>query len=533
MTTFRILVALLVFTCAPAFGQMTDPGIKPSAALVAGDCLQATGPYSAGTTGTPCGSGSGGITGPTSSTQNGVVAFSNTTGSAVEDTGILYSNLGQLSVSQTWTGANTYTGPSATTGAAGTFRGTFYQTGGVNRWGMGASVDPESGGNSGSSWVLQAYGDNGAVGVTAMTAARATGQVYFGVRPTFGVNTPWDGGNLPNPAVLIGNNTFVGTNSFSVRPTFNGATPWDSANLSSPLTTTAAASTYLPIANPTATGAMTVNGTWMTVSAASGTFERYTTNTLGSASYPTWEWGTDGTAQTGSNAGSNFGLWAMSDVGAALYEPISITRATGAIAFGSTPTAPTAAAGNNSTALATTAFVQTAFAGGGSSPTFANLGVTGTLSVAGISTFAGTGNFSNALNVNGAATFASAATFNYPIYSNFSFIGGSTSVMQVPVIQVTGTSNTQGIIDSGQIQVSGNAVIGATNGSTSMTSNGPFIARSTVQLMGYTVATLPAGNVGMTAYVTDAELCNLNTYVSGGGSLFCPVIFNGSGWVGG
>jgi hypothetical protein len=498
MTTIRILAALLVLACVPAFGQMTDPGIKPSAALVAGDCLQATGPYSAGTTGTPCGSGSGGITGPTSSTQNGVVAFSNTTGSAVEDTGILYSNLGQLSVSQTWTGANTYTGPSATTGAAGTFRGTFYQTGGVDRWGMGASVDPESGGNSGSSWVLQAYGDNGAVGVTAMTAARATGQVYFGVRPQFGNYAPWDGGNL-----------------------------------SSPLTTTAAASTYLPIANPTATGAMTVNGTWMTVSAASGTFERYTTNTIGSASYPTWEWGTDGTAQTGSNAGSNFGLWAMSDVGAALYEPISITRATGAIAFGSTPTAPTAAAGNNSTALATTAFVQTAFAGGGSSPTFTNLGVTGTLSVAGISTFAGTGNFSNALNVNGAATFASAATFNYPIYSNFSFIGGSTSVMQVPVIQVTGTSNTQGVIDSGQLQVSGDAVIGATNGSTSMTSNGPIIARSTVQLMGYTVATLPAGNVGMTAYVTDAELCNLNTYVSGGGSLFCPVIFNGSGWVGG
>jgi hypothetical protein len=507
----KLPIALLVLACAPAFGQMTDPGIKPSAALVAGDCLQATGPYSAGTTGTPCGSGSGGITGPTSSTQNGVVAFSNTTGSAVEDTGILYSNLGQLSVSQTWTGANTYTGPSATTGAAGTFRGTFYQTGGVNRWGMGASVDPESGGNSGSSWVLQAYGDNGAVGVTAMTAARATGQVYFGVRPQFGNYAPWDSGNF-NPALYA---TLAGPNAFATRPTFNGATPWDSLNFNP--------AGYLSLSGGGwITGPLTNGASGISANAAINIRDNADTNNiaafpvLASGSYNPIVVSGDAALIAGATynngAGIDIAPWSTIASGGIRVASTGVTI-NGATAFNTTPTAPTQNPGTNNSTLATTQYVMSAVSSGGGNPTY------GTVTV------------NTALNDLGTSSFQGAATFTGPIYSNFSFV--STSTMSSPSVQITGTGDTQGVIDSGQLIVGGNTVLGATNGSTSMTSNGPIIARSTVQLMGYTVATLPAGNVGMTAYVTDAELCNLNTYVSGGGSLFCPVIFNGSGWVGG
>jgi hypothetical protein len=511
------LLISVIFSILPvlSYAQLvTNPGIIPTNALTPGSCLQATGSNSIATIGTPgtptpCGAGSGTVSGPSSSTAGNLATWGNDTGTALTDSNIAASNIGLLSSEQTFTGLNTFTNTSTFSGyndalningGSGTFRGNFYETNGVNRWGEGASVDPEQGNNSGSSWILQSYGDNGSVGVTAINVSRATGIVNFGVRPSFGNNTPWDSGNF---------------------------------NPSNYLTNTSAASTYLPISNPTANGALTVNGTWVTVSGTSGAFQRYTTNTLGSASYPTWEWGTDGTSQTGSNSGSNFGLWAMSDTGVVLSEPIAITRSTGAIAFGSTPTAPTASAGSNNNSLATTQFVQSAIAGGGSSPNFTNVNITGTLAVAGTTTISGVFNAANVANFNNSSTFAGSATFNYPIYSNFSFIGGSNSVMQVPVIQVTGTSNTQGILDSGQLQVSGNTVLGATNGSTSVISNGPITAKSTVQLMGYTVSTLPTGNIGMTAYVTDAVICGFNSYVSGGGSLFCPVIYNGSGWVGG
>ena len=49
----------------------------------------------------------------------------------------------------------------------------------------------------------------------------------------------------------------------------------------------------------------------------------------------------------------------------------------------------------------------------------------------------------------------------------------------------------------------------------------------------YTVATLPslgAADTGARAYVTDAISCSAAT-LTGGGSIFCPVIFNGSAWV--
>lgn len=72
------------------------------------------------------------------------------------------------------------------------------------------------------------------------------------------------------------------------------------------------------------------------------------------------------TAESGSNAGSNFQFDAYSDAGALLGNVFAVTRSTRVLNFGVTPTAPTATAADNSTQLATTAFVRGEFTGSNS-----------------------------------------------------------------------------------------------------------------------------------------------------------------------
>jgi len=52
-----------------------------------------------------------------------------------------------------------------------------------------------------------------------------------------------------------------------------------------------------------------------------------------------------------------------------------------------------------------------------------------------------------------------------------------------------------------------------------------------IVLKGYTVATLPAGTVGMVAYVTDALAPTYNAALVGGGAVTIPVFYNGAAWV--
>ena len=53
----------------------------------------------------------------------------------------------------------------------------------------------------------------------------------------------------------------------------------------------------------------------------------------------------------------------------------------------------------------------------------------------------------------------------------------------------------------------------------------------TLRKMGYTVATLPSGVVGDTAYVTDATAPTYLGALTGGGAVTCPVFYNGAAWV--
>lgn len=58
------------------------------------------------------------------------------------------------------------------------------------------------------------------------------------------------------------------------------------------------------------------------------------------------------------------------------------------------------------------------------------------------------------------------------------------------------------------------------------------IATGVVRLKGYTVATLPAGTQGDTAFVTDALAPTFLATIVGGGAVVTPVFYNGTNWVG-
>lgn len=107
-------------------------------------------------------------------------------------------------------------------------------------------------------------------------------------------------------------------------------------------------------------GAGFLNGT--AVTGAAGSARRWGVKTGTSVR---WEWGADGAAESGANAGSNYVLRAYDDAGASLGDVMTVTRATRVAAFNVSPTVPTAAAGDNSTKAASTAYVDAAVAGVG------------------------------------------------------------------------------------------------------------------------------------------------------------------------
>lgn len=120
---------------------------------------------------------------------------------------------------------------------------------------------------------------------------------------------------------VLGTSTLTGLASFTVRPQFNGNTPWDSGNLNPAI--------YAPLNSPVFTGAPWLSG-------AAGTQRVFFFTTVAS---PRWAILTDAAAETGSNAGSNFGIDAFNDAGSFISEPLIINRATGNTTFSGTVTA--------------------------------------------------------------------------------------------------------------------------------------------------------------------------------------------------
>ena len=58
-----------------------------------------------------------------------------------------------------------------------------------------------------------------------------------------------------------------------------------------------------------------------------------------------------------------------------------------------------------------------------------------------------------------------------------------------------------------------------------------FVTANKDRLIGYTVATLPTGTQGDTAFVTDALAPTYLAVIVGGGAVVTPVFYNGANWV--
>jgi hypothetical protein len=68
-------------------------------------------------------------------------------------------------------------------------------------------------------------------------------------------------------------------------------------------------------------------------------------------------------------------------------------------------------------------------------------------------------------------------------------------------------------------------------GLTSATGVAKLQVSGAIRTTGFTVATLPAGTVGMRTYVTDALVPVALATVAGGGSVVVPVFYNGTNWI--
>lgn len=78
---------------------------------------------------------------------------------------------------------------------------------------------------------------------------------------------------------------------------------------------------------------------------------------------------------------------------------------------------------------------------------------------------------------------------------------------------------------------SGTVLMATLDPTTGLTLVKSLVVGGVIRLKNYTVATLPAGTIGDTAYVTDATTPTYLGTLTGGGSVVCPVFYNGTAWV--
>jgi uncharacterized protein YaiE (UPF0345 family) len=88
-------------------------------------------------------------------------------------------------------------------------------------------------------------------------------------------------------------------------------------------------------------------------------------------------------------------------------------------------------------------------------------------------------------------------------------------------------SNGSTFTERARITSSGNLLVGLTSatGVAKLQVSGP------IRTTGYTVATLPAGTVGMRTYVTDALAPSFGVAVAGSGAVTIPVFYDGANWI--
>jgi hypothetical protein len=153
----------------------------------------------------------------------------------------------------------------------------------------------------------------------------------------------------------------------------------------------------------------------------------------------------------------------------------------------------------------------------------------------------GSAQFGSSVTVNGLAIIQNASYSNFDIKGTSpNDIGGaairfSNQTKQFAEISGETFSANNGFLIFRTLSNSINTEIlrlapGQATFSSSVTASSIIASAGTIRLKGYTVATLPAGTQGDTAYVTDATAPTYLGALIGGGAIKCPVFFDGVSW---
>jgi len=189
---------------------------------------------------------------------------------------------------------------------------------------------------------------------------------------------------------------------------------------------------------------------------------------------------------------------------------LTIDNSTGISTFTGTPTAPTATAGTNTTQIATTAFVQAATAN--------NVALTGNQTITGQKNFN-----DSALN--------STAIQSVKTQTNGTLIDITTGVSTAAgtLVGITsGTGTSSKLLNLNAHSASTGMPLTIQNSGT----NKFTVDKTGVMMLGtFTVATLPTPTTTAYATVTDATTPTYLGTLTGGGTVVCPVFYNGTAWV--
>lgn len=147
------------------------------------------------------------------------------------------------------------------------------------------------------------------------------------------------------------------------------------------------------------------------------------------------------------------------------------------------------------------------------------------------------------LSLGASGNYATIASGGYgaAIYLNGATRGGVAGTAAASGAAVVATDElfavTNAAVNSVKFSVSGLGLVTVGSGglvSTSGTTNlGTTVTGLATISAGYTVASLPAGTLGMRAYVTDALSPSFLGTLTGGGTVKVPVMHNGTAWVAG
>jgi len=204
---------------------------------------------------------------------------------------------------------------------AGTVRSIQMLSGATARWVVQANSVAEGGANAGSDFQISRYDDSGTLLGQALTITRATGLATVTGDPTaaLGIATKQYVDNTAALYLPLTGGTLAGPGNLTV-----------SGTLAVTGTTTLGAYLQVPNTGMTLGGPAIAANISLAIQAAAGQQKGvifYSGNNI------RWAITSAGTAESGSNVGSDFGIARYSDAGAYIDTPLSITRSTGQVHF--------------------------------------------------------------------------------------------------------------------------------------------------------------------------------------------------------